>query len=53
MHVLASCEIMALENSCRGNVESMGVTSDGERLGKLLDILKASVKAAWLCHSSM
>lgn len=46
MHVLASCVIMALEHSCRGNLESSCVTSDGGRLGKLLDILKAPVKAA-------
>lgn len=53
MRALASHEIMALEHSCRGNLESICVTSNGERLGKLLDILKASVKAAWLCHSSV
>lgn len=44
--MLTSCEIMALEHSCEGNLESICVISDGERLGKLLDILKASVKAA-------
>lgn len=52
MDVLVSCETIALEHSWRGNVENICVTSGGERFGKL-DILKASVKAAWLCHPSV
>lgn len=57
MHVLASFVITVLEHSswpvCSGDLESILLISERERLWKFLGILQASVKATCLRHSSL